>query len=104
MTRKTQEAIEKTEDALDKKLEPFIGEITVATKPVVITGVQRKINIGNYETIDIYCAISLPQDEIDPKNREAIEQMVKEAAEIGFATVSKEVFDRFQFIKNAMKS
>lgn len=103
MARKTQEAIEKTEDALDKKLEPFVGELVVATKPVVITGVQRKINIGNFETIDVYCAVSLPQDDIDPADRAAIEEMVKNAAEIGFAVTSKEVSDRYQFIKEAGK-
>ena len=32
----------------------------MTTNPVVITAVQRKANIGNYETIDIYCAVSLP--------------------------------------------
>lgn len=103
MARNTQEAIEKTEDALDKKLEPFVGELTIATKPVVITGVQRKISIGNYETIDVYCAVSLPQDSIDPTDREAIEKMIREAAEIGFALTSKEVSDRYQFIKDSGK-
>lgn len=103
MARDTQDAVEKIEDALDRKLEPFVGELTIATKPVVITGVQRKINIGNYETIDVYCAVSLPQDEIDPADREAIEKMVKDAAEIGFAAASKEVSDRYQFIKDSGK-
>lgn len=103
MARNTQEAMEKTEDALDKKLEPFIGELTVATKPVVITGVQRKINIGNYETIDVYCAVSMPQGDIDPTDKEALEKMVREAAEIGFAATSKEVSDRYAFIKESGK-
>jgi hypothetical protein len=104
MARNTQEAIEKTEDALDKKLEPFVGELTVATKPVVIIGVQRKINIGNYETIDVYCAVSIPQDDIDPSDKEAIKNMIKEAAEIGFAATSEEVSARYKFIKESGKS
>lgn len=103
MARNTQEAIEKTADDLETKLEPFIPEITVSTKPTVICGVQRKVNIGNYETIDIYCAVSIPQEAVDPKDHAALEEMVKNAAEIGFHLTSSEVMNRVKYIKENNK-
>jgi hypothetical protein len=30
------------------------GEITISANPVFICGVNRKINIGNFENIDVY--------------------------------------------------
>lgn len=102
MPRETKEAIAKTEDGLDQKIQPVINEIVVSSKPVIITGVQRKANIGNYETIDIYCAISMPQDH-NPSSPEELAKMVKEAAEIGFMLTSKEVSDRYEFIKESRK-
>jgi hypothetical protein len=102
MPRETKEAIAKTEDGLDKKLEPMMHELVISSNPVIITGVQRKINIGNYETIDVYCAISMPQDH-NPSSPEELATMVKEAAEIGFMLTSKEVSDRYEYIKESKK-
>lgn len=104
MARQTQEAIEKTVDDLESKIAEFIPQITISTQPVVITGVQRKAYIGNYETIDVYCAVSLPQNVSGELTQEKIIEMVKEAAEIGFYATSKEVSDRYKLIKDSRKS
>lgn len=104
MTRKTQEAVEKTQDDLQTKTQEFMSQITVATQPVVVTGVQRKINIGNYETIDIYCAVSMPQEAVDTQDKEAFAKIVKEAAEVGFYITSQEVSSRYDLIKESKKA
>lgn len=69
--------------------------------PIMIVGVNRKINIGSFENVDVYAGITVPinysfnEDDI-VKFRYAAE----EAAKIGFAIVSKETNERYNLIKN----
>lgn len=78
-------------------------EITVSTNPVFFCGVNRKINIGNFENIDVYAGISIPLTDIDPSDREALSEAVKQAAADGFGIVSRETGERYSTIKDSQQ-
>ena len=84
--------------SLDDNLVPFIKELTVTTQPVVVCGVQRKANIGNYENIDIYCAVALPANVIDDGHvdGDTLTQKLVELASQGFAFASEQTLSRYE--------
>lgn len=71
-------------------------------QPVVMLGVNRKINIGNFENIDVYAAVSLPLN-ASYDDVEDLKQAVIDAAEIGFAMTSQETGNRYTAIKELQK-
>lgn len=79
------------------------GEISVASTPVLICGVNRKINIGNFENIDVYAGITIPLNNVDPSDREAFADAVRDAAAYGFSLVSKETGERYSLIKEGQQ-
>jgi hypothetical protein len=79
------------------------GEISVSSTPVLICGVNRKINIGNFENIDIYAGITIPLNGLDASDKEAFSEAVKEAAAYGFGLVSKETGERYMLIKEGQQ-
>ena len=79
------------------------SEISISTNPVFICGVNRKVNIGNFENIDIYAGITIPLPNIDPADKEALSEAVKEAAAYGFSLVSKETGERYVLIKDGQQ-
>ena len=79
------------------------GEISVSSTPVLICGVNRKVNIGNFENIDIYAGITIPLNGADSADREAFAEAVKEAAAYGFGLVSKETGERYMLIKDGQQ-
>lgn len=96
MTKLSSNAVDKVNESLETKLEPVINQISITTQPVVICGVQRKANIGNYENIDVYVAVALPivlseGAELDTIIREKIDEVCKIASE--------ETYDRYKLIK-----
>lgn len=74
------------------------ASMTVAY-PNLVCGVSRKVNIGNYENIDVFSSISVPVLEIPHEDLEAFKEAVQEAAQIGFAIVSAETGERYHKIK-----
>lgn len=103
MPKLTSGASNKTnEDSIPGKLEQVMGELVVSTNPVVICGVQRKANIGNFETIDIYCAVTLPMGYM-PEDINELKQALEELAEEGFKITSQETHARYQLIKESLK-
>lgn len=66
--------------------------------PVLLCGVNRKINIGNFETIDVYSAIGVPLATYDPSNEDAFKAAAEVAAELGFSITSKETGQRYASI------
>lgn len=102
MARLATTASDKEKSALETTAE-VIQNIVITTSPVVITAVQRKANIGNFETIDIYMAIAIPQNDLDITDKETLEQALSAAAEQGFALVAKETASRYHLVKDSLK-
>ena len=67
--------------------------------PRVHCGVQRKINIGNFESIDVYCAASIPVEIEDLSNMEEVHAKLTAAMEEMIAVTSKETADKYNLIK-----
>lgn len=88
---------------IEQAVNSVAGEISVTSNPVFICGVNRKVNIGNFENIDIYAGITIPLNEVDPSDREALAEAVKEAAAYGFSLVSKETGERYLLIKEGQQ-
>lgn len=77
--------------------------MTISSTPVLVCGVNRKVNIGNFENIDIYAGISLPLGGVSIEDKEALAKAIEEAAAYGFSLVSKETGDRYSLIKEAQQ-
>lgn len=77
--------------------------IAISSTPVLVCGVNRKVNIGNFENIDIYAGISLPLNNVSMEDKEALAKAIEEAAAYGFSLVSKETGDRYSLIKDAQQ-
>jgi hypothetical protein len=88
---------------IDQVVNLMSSEISISTNPVFICGVNRKVNIGNFENIDIYAGITIPLPNIDPADKEALSEAVKEAAAYGFSLVSKETGERYVLIKDGQQ-
>lgn len=82
-------------------IEEALGSISISTVPVFICGVNRKVNIGNYENIDVYAGIALPLDGVSSGDKEALSAAIQEAAAYGFSLVSKETGERYYLIKES---
>lgn len=68
--------------------------------PVMICGVNRKANVGGFENIDVYNAITVPvMYDITSNDYLEFKRATEEAAKIGFAIASKETNDRYTVIK-----
>ncbi len=107
MPKVSNNASDKTnEDSLTGKLEPFTQNIVMTTNPVVITGVQRKANVGNFETTDVYCAVALPinwTEALSDDNFEELKALMVDAIEKGFFITSYETAVRYKTIKDHIK-
>lgn len=104
MPKINKNALEQSIDSpLDQVVNLMTQEITVSTNPVFFCGVNRKINIGNFENIDVYAGISIPLTDIDPSDREALSEAVKQAAADGFGIVSRETGERYSTIKDSQQ-
>lgn len=95
---------ETTNSPLDQVVSNMTGEISLSSSPIFICGVNRKINIGNFENVDVYAGITIPLENIDPSDKEAFSEAVKNAAAYGFSLVSKETGERYTLIKESQQS
>jgi len=95
------------EQSIESPIEQVVNlmaqEISISTNPVFICGVNRKINIGNFENIDVYAGVTIPLSNVDPLDREALAEAIKLAAADGFAMVSKETGERYTLIKESQQ-
>lgn len=101
ITKTAQE--QSTDSPIDQAIGSLGGEISISTNPVFICGVNRKVNIGNFENVDVYAAISLPLSNLSLDDKEALSEAVKEAAAYGFGLVSRETGERYQLIKETQQ-
>ena len=63
-----------TEQQTENKLTELLqaGELAVTTQPVFVCGVNRRLNTGNYEHLDIYAGIALPVAGASTEDMEAL--------------------------------
>jgi hypothetical protein len=72
--------------------------------PMVVCGVNRKVNLGQYETVDIYCGVSLPLEDFDMSDKEDLKEKLSDLAAEAFYFTSRETGERYDLIKNAIKA
>jgi len=100
---KTAQEQSTTDSQIDQVVNLMAQEISISTNPVFICGVNRKINIGNFENIDVYAGITLPLGDVSLENKEDLRNAIEEAAAYGFSLVSKETGDRYLLIKESQQ-
>ena len=104
MPKVSQNAHEQSIDSpINQVVNLMAQEVTISTNPVFICGVNRKINIGNFENIDVYAGVTIPLVNIDQSDKEALSEAIKEAAADGFALVSRETGERYTLIKDSQQ-
>jgi hypothetical protein len=81
----------------------IVPTLSVSPTPVFICGVNRKINIGNFENIDVYAGVSLPLANVSAENREALQEAIENAAAYAFELMSKETGQRYLLIKESQQ-
>ena len=90
------------EETIDSPISEII-ETTIKVNdngvPIAHCGVNRKINTGNFENIDVYFGVSFQVKERTQEEAESLAKAVSQAAELGFAMVSKETAERYEYIK-----
>jgi len=89
---------------IDQVVSSLAGEISLSSDPIFICGVNRKINIGNFENVDVYAGITIPLNNINPQDKEVFAEAVREAAAYGFSLVSKETGERYTLIKESQQT
>lgn len=71
----------------------------------IVTAVSRKVNIGNYENIDVGLTVRIPFDPELSKEEleqylEGLEEKTAVVAQKGFSIASSETYDRYKSIKD----
>lgn len=103
MAKINSNASDKENNSAIEKTTSIMSSISITTDPIVITAVQRKANIGNFETIDIYMAVAIPQPNLDISDPEALSEALSKAAETGFTIASRETSQRYKLIKESTR-
>ncbi len=92
---------ENQEQSYDKNTEI---KATGHQTPMVVCGVNRKISIGHYETVDVYCGVSLPLVDFDMNDKEDLKNRLSDLAAEAFYFVSRETGERYNLIHDAVKA
>lgn len=76
--------------------------------PTFVCGVNRKVNTGNFENIDVFSALTLPLIPqyvgVTPTDLETLRTAIGTAAEIGFGFASEQTGQRYQMLKELQKN
>lgn len=89
---------DKANDLSDQLLSFFQG-IEHTSQPVVIAGVQRKVNIGNFENVDVYCAAAMPVDISGCVTEEDIAQLLEAKLDDILHLTSKKTAEKYNLVK-----
>jgi hypothetical protein len=78
-------------------------KVTVTTDPVLTVAVGRKVNIGNFENIDIFACLTVPLSGVGASDIDALSEAVKKSAAEAFSLVSRETGERYSLIKDTQQ-
>lgn len=68
--------------------------------PVMMCGVNRKINTGNFENIDVFAGIGVPIMAFPGEDLEAFKEAAEAAADLGFSMASRATGERYTQLKD----
>jgi len=94
------------EQSVNQILETTVAthqKIVTTTEPVLTVAVGRKVNIGNFENVDLFACLTTSISGVSPSDKEAFSEAIKEAASYAFSLVSKETGERYTLIKEAQQ-
>lgn len=92
-----------SENSLPVTIERLLEQVATSPVPVVICGVGRKVNIGNFETVDVYAGITIPLTWLPDIASMDIQTAIENGMHLGFSAVSQEATARYNLIKNSQK-
>lgn len=92
-----------TDSPLDQVVNLLSNEIALTSAPIVICGVNRKINIGNFENIDVYAGVTIPLHGLSYEDKDKLTLAIEEAVSYGFSLASKETGERYMLIKESQQ-
>jgi hypothetical protein len=95
-----QNAADKANDLSDQVVGMF-PNLQTTQQPVVICGVQRKINIGNFENIDVYCAVAMPLDISHCVDNDQVTEMIDVKLDELLHITSKKTSEKYNLVKNS---
>lgn len=76
----------------------------VIKDPAVIVGVQRKVNIGNFENIDVHMGLILPTKDFEIGiSEERLVEILDNVAQVGFNIVSTNTNVRYKILSDRHK-
>ena len=101
MPTTSKDAVQQTDPgSLADTIEKTVHSTHAIQEPMVYCGVNRKVNIGNYENVDVYCGVSVPLSQV---NDPSLSDKISEAVTYGFSVASKETFERYMAIKKQVE-
>jgi len=104
MPKLNKSALEQSTDSpIDQVVTILSNEISLSSSPIVICGVNRKINIGNFENIDVYAGVTIPLHGVSFEDRESLTAAINDAVAYGFSVASKETGERYSLIKESQQ-
>lgn len=104
MPKITKTAMEQSIDSpLDQVVNLLSNEVSLTSSPIVICGVNRKINIGNFENIDVYAGVTIPLHGVSFEDKESLTTAINDAVAYGFSVASKETGERYMLIKESQQ-
>jgi len=88
------------EQAINKQETAYLeGLKGVIPYPIMICGVNRKINTGNFENIDVFSGIGVPIMEFPGEDLEVFKEAAMAAADLGFSITSTATGARYTQLK-----
>jgi hypothetical protein len=97
MPTKDKNASEQTNANKAESIQDVAFASALTGKPFISCGVNRRMNLGNFEHLDIYAGITVPVGSDMESMKEEISIAIADAMKV----VSQETYERFSAIKQA---